>query len=106
VRDYVHVHDLARAHVLALQHLLDNGDTIAINLGTGRGASVREVVDMARRVTGLEIIARDATRRVGDPPLLVADAKKASEVLGWMPQRSDLAAIITDAWRWHTKRFG
>jgi UDP-arabinose 4-epimerase len=106
VRDYVHVSDLARAHVLALQHLLDNGDSIAVNLGTGHGASVRQVVDTARRITGLEIVARDASRRAGDPPVLVADPRKASELLGWAPQRSDLAAIITDAWRWHSKRFG
>jgi len=106
VRDYVHVCDLARAHVLALQHLLDKGDTIAVNLGTGHGASVRQVIDTARRITGLEIVARDASRRAGDPPALVADPKKASEVLGWAPQRSDLLAIITDAWRWHNKRFG
>jgi UDP-arabinose 4-epimerase len=106
VRDYVHVSDLARAHVLALQHLLDNGDSIAVNLGTGHGASVRQVVDTARRITGLEIVTRDASRRAGDPPVLVADPRKASELLGWAPQRSDLAAIITDAWRWHSKRFG
>jgi UDP-arabinose 4-epimerase len=65
VRDYVHVEDLARAHVLALQHLLDNGDAIAVNLGTGHGASVRQVVDTARRITGLEVLARDASRRAG-----------------------------------------
>jgi UDP-arabinose 4-epimerase len=106
VRDYVHVCDLADAHVVALQHLLDNGDTIAVNLGTGRGASVRQVVDTARRITGREIVARDASRRPGDPPTLVADPKKAGEVWGWAPQHSDLAAIITDAWRWHNKRFG
>jgi UDP-glucose 4-epimerase len=106
VRDYVHVCDLARAHVLALEYLLHDGDTIAINLGSGLGASVREVIGTARRITGREIAVRDASRRAGDPPVLVADAKKASEVLGWMPQHSDLAAIITDAWRWHSKRFG
>lgn len=105
VRDYVHVCDLARAHVLALEYLLHDGDTIAINLGSGLGASVREVIDTARRITGREIADRNASRRAGDPPVLVADAKKASEVLGWMPQHSDLAAIITDAWRWHSKRF-
>jgi UDP-glucose 4-epimerase len=74
--------DLARAHVLALQHLLDNGDSIAVNLGTGHGASVRQVVDTARRITGLEIVARDASRRAGDPPVLVADAKKGQRGLG------------------------
>ena len=106
VRDYIHVGDLARAHVLALQHLLKKGDTIAVNLGTGHGASVRQVIDTARRITGREIVVRDASRRAGDPPVLVADAKKASAVLGWAPQYSDLATIITDAWRWHNKRFG
>jgi UDP-glucose-4-epimerase GalE len=105
VRDYIHVDDLARAHVLALQHLLTKGETIAVNLGTGHGASVRQVIDTARRITGREIAVRDASRRAGDPPVLVADAKKASEVLGWAPQYSDLAAVITDAWRWHEKRF-
>jgi UDP-glucose-4-epimerase GalE len=106
VRDYVHVSDLARAHVLALQHLLDNRETIAVNLGTGQGASVRQVIDTARRITGCVIVTRDALRRAGDPPVLVADPKRAGEVLGWAPQHADLAAIITDAWRWHSKRFG
>ena len=68
VRDYVHVSDLARAHVLALQHLLDNGDTIAVNLGTGRGVSVCQVVDAVRRITGREVITRKGSRRAGDPP--------------------------------------
>ena len=106
MRDYVHVCDLARAHVLALEYLLDGDDSIAVNLGTGRGASVRQVIDEVRRVTGHQIIARDASRRAGDPPALVADPKKAGEVLGWAPQHSDLANMIADAWRWHNKRFG
>jgi UDP-arabinose 4-epimerase len=106
VRDYIHVCDLAQAHVLALQHLLDNGDTIAVNLGSGNGASVRQVVDMAQRITEREIVTRDASRRAGDPPVLVADAKKAGDVLGWAPQHSNLGTIIADAWRWHNKRFG
>ncbi|MGC1925196.1 MAG: UDP-glucose 4-epimerase GalE, partial [Pseudolabrys sp.] len=65
-----------------------------------------EVVDTVRHITGHGVIARDAPRRAGDPPALVADPKKASKVLGWAPQHSDLATIITDAWRWHNKRFG
>ncbi len=105
VRDFIHVCDLSNAHVLALNYLLDNGDTIAVNLGTGRGASVREVVETARRITGREVVACDAPRRAGDPPILVAEPKKARELLGWAPQSSDLAAIIADAWRWHQKRF-
>ena len=92
--------------MLALEYLLDNGDTIAVNLGTGHGASVRQVVDTVRRITGREVVARNASRRAGDPPVLVADPKKARELLAWVPQRSDLDAIITDAWRWHNKRFG
>ena len=105
IRDYIHVCDLARAHVLALQHLLDHGDTIAVNLGNGHGVSVRQVIDTVRSVTGRDVPARDAPRRPGDPAVLVADAKKAREVLGWAPERSDLATIIADAWRWHGKRF-
>jgi UDP-glucose 4-epimerase len=104
IRDYVHVSDLARAHVLALEHLLDGGHSIAINLAHGRGASVREVVDTARAVTGRKIDACDAPRRPGDPAILVADATLAHELLGWSAERSDLAAIISDAWRWHRQR--
>jgi UDP-glucose-4-epimerase GalE len=106
VRDYIHVCDLARAHVLALEHLLNNGDTIAVNLGTGRGFSVRQVIDTVRRITRREVTARDGPRRAGDPPVLIADSKEANERLAWMPQRSDLDTIITDAWRWSNKRFG
>jgi UDP-arabinose 4-epimerase len=105
IRDYVHVSDLARGHVLALQHLLDGGDTIAVNLGNGHGVSVRQVIEMVRSVTGREVPARDAPRRTGDPSALVADAKKVHEALGWAPERSDLETIIADAWRWHCKRF-
>ena len=79
---------------------------IAINLGTGCGASVRQVIDTARRITGREIAVRDASRRAGDPPALLADPKKAADVLGWAPQRSDLAAIVADAWRWHCGHTG
>ena len=105
IRDYIHVSDLARAHLLALQHLLSQGNTIAVNLGNGHGASVRQVIDMVRSVTGREVRARDAPRRPGDPSALVADPKKARDTLGWAPERSDLATIIADAWRWHAKRF-
>jgi UDP-glucose 4-epimerase len=90
--------------VLALQHLLDNGGTIAVDLGSGHGASVRQVVDRAQRITGLKIVARNASRRAGDPPVLVADPRKASEVLGWTPQFSDLGAIINVAMA--QQRFG
>jgi UDP-arabinose 4-epimerase len=105
IRDYVHVCDLARAHVLALQYLLDGGETIAVNLGSGNGISVRKVIDTVRAVTGQDVLARDTPRRSGDPSVLVADATKAREVLGWVAERRDFATIIADAWRWHGKRF-
>jgi UDP-glucose-4-epimerase GalE len=105
LRDYIHVCDLARAHVLALEHLLKGGETIAVNLGAGRGISVRQVIDTVRQITGHEVLACDAPRRLGDPPILVADTTKARAVFGWAPERSDLATIIADAWRWHRNRF-
>jgi UDP-arabinose 4-epimerase len=106
LRDYIHVRDLARAHALAIEHLLKGGENIAVNLGAGRGSSVREVIDMVRQITGHEVITEDAPRRPGDPPILVADPTKARALLGWTPERSDLATIIADAWRWHARRFG
>jgi len=103
-RDYVHVCDLAEGHVLAAKHLLGGGKTLAVNLGSGRGVSVRQVIEMARQITGREVIVRDSPRRPGDPAHLVADATKARETLGWTAGRSDLATIIADAWRWQLGR--
>jgi UDP-glucose 4-epimerase len=105
IRDYVHVCDLAGAHVLALEHLLDHGETIAVNLGTGRGVSVRQMIDVVRGVTGRPVAVHNAPRRSGDPSVLVADPTQASELLGWSPQRSDPTMIVSDAWRWYQKRF-
>jgi len=105
IRDYVHVSDLARAHVLALNRLVSGGETFAVNLASGQGASVREVIDASRAVTGKPIKAHVAPRRRGDPPMLVADATRARELLGWSAERSDLATILADAWRWHGIRF-
>jgi UDP-glucose-4-epimerase GalE len=105
IRDYVHVSDLARAHVLALNRLVSGGETFAVNLASGQGASVREVIDASRAVTGRPIKAHVAPRRPGDPPMLVADATRARELLGWSAERSDLATILADAWRWHGIRF-
>jgi UDP-glucose 4-epimerase len=99
VRDYIHVDDLADAHVRALD-VQPNG-AIALNLGTGQGRSVREVVAMARRVTGHPIPSSDRPRRAGDPPALVAAPQRAAAVLGWHPRRSSLDEILTSAWRWH-----
>ena len=105
IRDYIHVTDLAEAHVLALQYLERGGDSLALNLATGRGHSVREVIDAAERVTGRPITRRESPRRPGDPPALVADAHRVGEVLGWRPQHSDLETILATAWAWHRRRF-
>jgi UDP-arabinose 4-epimerase len=102
VRDYVHVSDLAEAHLRALEYLRGGGDTIALNLGNGRGASVREVIGAAERVTGRRATVRIEPRRAGDPPVLIGDPGRAREVLGWRPRRSDLHQQIGDAWRWRT----
>lgn len=108
IRDYVHVLDLADAHVLALEALQPR-DARVYNLGSGRGYSVREVIDVCRRVTGAEIAAEDAPRRAGDPPVLVADSALARAELGWSPQREDLEAMVASAWAWrqaHPEGYG
>jgi UDP-glucose-4-epimerase GalE len=105
IRDYVHVTDLAAAHLRALEYLLAGRGSIALNLGTGRGHSVHEVVTAAEAVTGRPIPQRLAARRPGDPPALVADPTRATEVLGWRAQISDLPTIIASALAWHTRQF-
>ncbi len=105
IRDYIHVTDLAAAHVTALEALREGHPTDAFNLGTGRGASVREVIDCARAVTGRDVPVSIAPRRPGDPARLVADADRAGETLRWVPTRSDLETIIDSAWRWHRARW-
>lgn len=104
IRDYVHVSDLAEAHVRALEHLLDKGDSCALNLANTRGYSVREVITTAESVCGVGIRSENARRRPGDPPVLIGDASCASTMLGWRPTRSDLEIQIRDAWNWMTKR--
>jgi UDP-arabinose 4-epimerase len=104
VRDYIHVQDLAEAHVNALAHLAGGGASVALNLGTGRGHSVREAIACAERVTGCAIAARETARRAGDPAILVADSRRASELLGWTPRLSSLDDIIATAWAWHSRR--
>ncbi len=101
IRDYIHVSDLASAHLLALDHLNDGKTPEFINLGNGNGYSVAEVIESARRVTGKPIEAKTQARRTGDPSKLVADSRKAREVLGWEPQFPDLESIIESAWAWH-----
>jgi UDP-arabinose 4-epimerase len=102
VRDYVHVTDLADAHVRALRHLEGEGPSGALNLGTGRGHSVREVIAMVERVSGRKVNARNAPRRAGDPPVLVAAPGRARELLGWEPRWSSLETIVQTAHRWHS----
>lgn len=103
IRDYVHVMDLADAHVLALRHLVDGGACGALNLGTENGSSVREVIAAVERVSGQPIEVREAARRAGDPPRLVADARRARDLLGWEPRYADLDVVVETAWRWHTE---
>ena len=102
VRDYVHVCDLADAHLRALERL-EPGKGICLNLGTGRGTSVREIVEACREVTGHPIPEVMGTRRAGDPPELVADARRAQAELGWTPQYQDVRSIVKTAWNWHQK---
>ena len=102
IRDYIHVTDLAQAHILALKYLLDGGDSNIFNLGNGIGFTVKEVIETAKKVTGLEINAKIAPRRAGDPARLIASSDKAREVLGWNPQHADLEEIIASAWKWHS----
>ena len=99
IRDYIHTDDLARAHLLALD-AAESGTHRIYNLGNGSGFSVREVIDVARAVTGREIPSVDAPRRPGDPPILVASSERARQELGWTPEKPDLATIVGDAWTW------
>lgn len=105
IRDYVHVSDLAEAHVKAVRHLLEGKESLAMNLGSGRGSSVQEVIQTVERVTGHSVPFEFAPRRAGDPATLIADSSKAFEKLGWKPRRN-LEQIIETAWRWHTRNWG
>src|SRR6266404_2782464 len=104
IRDYTHVMDLAEAHVAALRHMLKSRESAAINLGTGSGHSVRQVIATVKRVSGRRVPIHEAQRRVGDPPELVADPAKAKELLGWQPRYSSLESIVQTAWNWHISR--
>ena len=101
VRDYIHVTDLAQAHILALDYLLAGGESNTFNLGNGVGFTNKEVVETARRVTGHPIPEKLLDRRPGDPDILVASSEKAKSVLGWSPKYADLETIISTAWNWH-----
>jgi UDP-glucose 4-epimerase len=103
VRDYIHVEDLIEAHLLALEYLVRGGESAVFNCGYGRGYSVRQVVDAVKRVTGIDFPVREAGRRAGDPPVLVADATRIRSALGWQPGHDDLEEIIRTAWEWEKK---
>ncbi|WP_414619869.1 UDP-glucose 4-epimerase GalE [Calothrix sp. CCY 0018] len=106
VRDYIHVSDLADAHVLGLEYLLKGGDSTFFNLGNGNGFSVKEIIEAARLITGKDIKAVECDRRPGDPPALIGSAEKARKILGWQPQYTSIKDIMTHAWEWHQKRHG
>jgi UDP-glucose 4-epimerase len=106
IRDYVHVTDLATAHVTAAEQLVAGRDSAAFNLGTGDGVSVRELIKAAERVTQRGITTIDAERRQGDPPALRANAALAKKELDWSPEHSGIEEILADAWRWSLRRFG
>ncbi len=101
VRDYIHVTDLADAHVLAMEYLKNGGKSDIFNLGNGVGFSVKEVIDRARQATGLEIAAKEYERRAGDPAVLVASSDKAINILGWKPKHANIDDIVKSAWKWH-----
>ena len=104
VRDYIHVTDLASAHILGLNRLLSGGDSDIFNLGNGNGYSVKEVIDCAEKITGKKIKSEAQGRRAGDPPVLVGDAEKAVSSLGWAPEFATLEEIVSTAWNWHRNR--
>jgi UDP-arabinose 4-epimerase len=104
LRDYVHVCDLSAAHLRAMQYLVTGGESVALNLGTGCGHSVLEVVSTLRTIAGREVPIKECPRRAGDPPALVADPRKAKKVLGWVAQHSSLQFILETAWRWQAGR--
>jgi UDP-glucose-4-epimerase GalE len=101
IRDYIHVTDIARVHVQAVQHLLDGNEGVSVNLGTGLGYSVREIMNAIAKETGVHPSAIRSPRRQGDPPILIADIARARQILGYDPQHSDLSTIVRSAWAWH-----
>lgn len=104
IRDYIHVTDLAQAHVLGLEYLLEQQISQIFNLGNGNGCSVRDVIDTVARVTGKDISIDVCPRRSGDPAILIGSSSKAKQILGWTPQYADLTKIVKDAWNWHQTR--
>ncbi len=106
IRDYLHVSDLADAHLRAIDYLKNGGESDVFNLGSGSGFSVQEIIETARKVTGKEIPVKIEPRRAGDPAVLIASSQKARSVLGWTPARENIETIIGSAWSWHQSRPG
>jgi UDP-glucose 4-epimerase len=106
IRDYIHIEDLASAHLCALQYLENGGQPTVMNVGYGRGSSVREVLEVVREVSGVDFRIIEAERRPGDPASLVARADRVGSLTGWQPQHADLRTIVADAWRWESKMAG
>ncbi|MCX7793369.1 MAG: UDP-glucose 4-epimerase GalE [Thermodesulfovibrionales bacterium] len=104
IRDYIHVMDLAAAHISALEFLMKNKRSEVFNLGNGEGYSVREVIESVKRVSGKDFKVVEGERRQGDPPILISDSSKAHKVLGWKPEFESLDSIVETAWRWHSSR--
>ena len=103
LRDYIHVIDLADAHVLALEYLRKGGESNIFNLGNGQGFSVKEMIEAAKKATGKDIKVEMGARRAGDPAQLIASSEKARKVLGWQPRYTDVEQVIGTAWTWHQK---
>ncbi len=101
IRDYIHVSDLAQAHIKAIDYLIDGGESDVFNLGSGQGFSVDEMIEVARKVTGHPIPVKVSPRRAGDPAQLIASSEKARRILGWKPELDDVEAIVSSAWKWH-----
>jgi UDP-glucose 4-epimerase len=104
IRDYIHVSDLAAAHILGLEYLLKGGESEVFNLGNGSGFSVKEVIAAAEQVTKMTIPVQECDRRPGDPPALIGTSEKARKILGWQPQYPDIKDIVAHAWQWHQRR--
>lgn len=104
VRDYIHVMDLAEAHILAMEYLLSKGENLVLNCGYGKGFSVREVISTVKKVTGIDFKVIETERRPGDPPVLIADNTKIKEILKWKPRYNSLEVIIRDSWQWELKQ--
>ena len=104
IRDFIHVSDLGDAHVLGLEKIISNGGSKIYNLGTGKGHSVLEIINIAKQISGEELSIKRDKRRIGDPPNLVADASKAAKELNWNPINSDIETIIKHAWTWYKNK--